>query len=267
MWIKVDCDLSGHPKLRKFARECNLKDSEAIGILIQVWAWARKYSEDGNLGRWTDEEVSLAANIGSGILKGMESAGFTKNGWICSWPEYGGCQIIDRIRKNPTTYSEKYRGFIEHYGVQVNAHNAAQRRGDKRRGEEKETPPLVGMDVSPEAETAYQDYPTTREINGTKSSTGKSLKHKLQIEDVIKGGYPIGEVIRLKKKAGDAFPNLGTFLNNLPDPAELRKFGTDRNPNQECHPLKHDWAEPVDAGDGTKRKKCRKCPRVETIYG
>ncbi len=264
MWIKIDCDLPGHPKLRKFARECNLKDNEAIGVLIQVWAWARKYADDGDLGRWTDEEISLAANIGSGILKGMEAAGFTKDGWICSWNEYGGCEIVDRIRKNPSTYAQKYNGFIEHYGMHKSAHNAAQIRGDKRRGD-KNT--ILTVVVSAEAEAGYQEYPTTRVIDGEKTSTCKQLKHKEGIQRAINDGYPFREVVRLKKAAGDAFPNLKTFLDNLPDPVELRKFGKDKPAYQECHPLKHDWAEPVDAGDGTLRKKCRQCPRVETIYG
>ncbi len=121
--------------------------------------------------------------------------------------------------------------------------------------------------VSEEAELGYQEYPTTRIIDGEKTSTGKQLSHKQGIQRAIKDGYPFREVVRLKKAAGDAFPNLKTFLNNLPDPVELRKFGKDKPAYQECHPLKHDWAEPVNASDGTQRKKCRQCPRVETIYG
>lgn len=121
--------------------------------------------------------------------------------------------------------------------------------------------------VGVEADDAYADYPTSREINGNKSSTGKSLSHKPKIQVVIDKGYPFREVVRLKKKAGDAFPNLSTFLNNLPDPAELKKFGNDRPANQECHPTKHVLGPLIKGGFGKKdTKKCTLCPRVETIY-
>ena len=60
-WLRMDTELLGHPKLKKFARGLGIPEAAAAGHLFALWGWAMNYAEDGNLDGFGPDDIASAA--------------------------------------------------------------------------------------------------------------------------------------------------------------------------------------------------------------
>jgi hypothetical protein len=82
-WIRVDCAVTRHPKLVRFANAMGMSRHEGLGVLVDLWTWAVDYTENGDLSKYTSDELMAALNISSAnaliepdVLGALAMAGF-----------------------------------------------------------------------------------------------------------------------------------------------------------------------------------------------
>lgn len=105
-----------HPKTRKLARLLSVHRSQAIGHMMMVWWWALEYAQDGDLGRYSNDEIADAADwpgdpdlfVTSAVECGPDGADgfFNANLTIHNWDQYAG-RLIDRR----TSEAERKRNY------------------------------------------------------------------------------------------------------------------------------------------------------------
>ena len=49
---------SDHPKLQRLQRRLSLKRYQAMGLMEALWHFTGRYSPEGDIGRWSDEEIA-----------------------------------------------------------------------------------------------------------------------------------------------------------------------------------------------------------------
>jgi hypothetical protein len=119
-WIESHQNLRYNPKTRKLARILNLSVPAAIGHLHCLWWWATDYAQDGDLSKYTDEDIADAigwdddpqqavdALINSGFIDDDGSGTRT----IHDWNDYAGRLIEQRQanrKRSQRAYNEKKR--------------------------------------------------------------------------------------------------------------------------------------------------------------
>jgi hypothetical protein len=108
-WLRVDGDLSGHPKLKRLALLTGVDQETLLGKLVAFWAWAQKYAEDGDISRFDPAEIALSFNlpVGQETLKNLIASGFIDSFpylRIHDWWEYNGMWLIAKYKKSPTKW-------------------------------------------------------------------------------------------------------------------------------------------------------------------
>lgn len=112
-WIRVEQSLRNHPKLRKAAKLLGLSEAEIVGRLMYLWWWAVDYAPDGDLSRYTVEDVELAADWGGepgAFVEAFCNCGYGKGAGflerdaegrlkIHDWQDYAG-KLIERRARN-----------------------------------------------------------------------------------------------------------------------------------------------------------------------
>lgn len=48
-WIRIDCDMPGHPKVAEFADLVGVDEVTAFGALVRLFGWVKQYYPDGNI--------------------------------------------------------------------------------------------------------------------------------------------------------------------------------------------------------------------------
>jgi hypothetical protein len=156
---------------------------QAIGHLHMLWWWALDYAQDGDLSRYTDEDVADAVlwdGDAALLMSALREAGFLDQSagdppWIHDWSEYGGKLLTkrksdaDRKRSTGTPLDVQRNSTGTPLDVQRNSTGVptdVQRRSqvDKRRVEESRGEDRTGEDP-PAAGAADDDLPLdAREI-------------------------------------------------------------------------------------------------------
>lgn len=145
MWIKSHQELAEHPKTKRLARQLGVTVPAAIGHLHLLWWWSLKYAPDGNLSRYTPDDLADACMwVGPGdaatYVQALVDARFLDaddDGLsIHDWNEYAG-RLLDtkaanaerartsRARREDVTRTSSGREGLE------------ERRGEEKREEEK----------------------------------------------------------------------------------------------------------------------------------
>lgn len=105
-WIESHQELARHPKTGRFARALNVSRATAIGHLHLLWWWALTFAQDGNLTKFTADEISEAAEwegssftftdalLNSGFMDDLNPDPFgegSEHRWILhDWDDYAG---------------------------------------------------------------------------------------------------------------------------------------------------------------------------------
>jgi len=106
-WIESHQTLREHPKIKKLCRLLGISKATAVGHLHMLWWWAMDYAQDGELTRYDDLEVALAAEWDGDehvFVQALMDSRFLDvddqhRVVIHDWPDYAG-KLIERRAKN-----------------------------------------------------------------------------------------------------------------------------------------------------------------------
>ena len=129
-WIRLDCSLTRHPKVARFAKAMNIGRHEAIGILVDLWTWAVDYCDgDGDLSKYSSDEILTALGVGQqaalvqvDLIEALLTAGLLDRQGerltLHDWDEHQGQLVSQREanRERQRRYRQKKRGvpLVDH---------------------------------------------------------------------------------------------------------------------------------------------------------
>jgi dipeptidyl aminopeptidase/acylaminoacyl peptidase len=99
-WLRSHSELRQHPKTRKLARRVGGL-ATAVGHLHLLWWWTMDYAPDGDLSRYSDEEIADAGEWtgdAAEFVEMLRTAGFLDGSHIHDWQENGGQLVARRAR-------------------------------------------------------------------------------------------------------------------------------------------------------------------------
>lgn len=102
-WIESHQSLGSHPKLLRLASLLGIRPAQAIGHLMYLWWWALDYADDGDITKYSDDEISLAAHWegpGHDFSSAMRKCGWVEMpGVLHDWLDYAGQFLLGRERQ------------------------------------------------------------------------------------------------------------------------------------------------------------------------
>lgn len=105
-WIESHEDLPNHPKTRRLARMLGISIPATVGHLHLLWYWVLKYSDDGDLGGFTDDDIADAAMWEGdpvAFFHALVDAGFIDKdedgARVHDWHDYAG-KLVQRRKAN-----------------------------------------------------------------------------------------------------------------------------------------------------------------------
>lgn len=110
-WQKCDPHLRRHPAFIRFRDSLNIGDNEAHGILAGLWAFAFDFAQDGDLSRFSKEDVALSIGYQGSPEQLFMSLGrhFLDGDRIRAWEEWGGALFTDRIGEAQRKWDQRNR--------------------------------------------------------------------------------------------------------------------------------------------------------------
>ena len=105
-WIKLHQTVFKHPKINRLSALMKWDARYSCGFMAELWCWALDYAEDGDLSKFTDEELAISFGFNTSVapvlIKSLKTAGFlTNEKKIKNWNEYAGEFLKIRYRKKP----------------------------------------------------------------------------------------------------------------------------------------------------------------------
>ena len=101
-WLESHQSLGQHPKLRRLSALLGVSKAQAVGHLHCLWWWCLDYAPSGDLVKYEEIDIALAAEWTGDVadfIEAMERAGFLdrgQHGWmIHDWRDYGG-RLLER---------------------------------------------------------------------------------------------------------------------------------------------------------------------------
>ena len=171
-WFKMHQELGRHPKLKRFARRLGISEAAAIGHLFLLWGWAIDYAQDGDLSRFTHEDIADAAGWGgdpdqlidallfcppqgNGFLDRAEDGGLI----LHEWEEHCGAEFAKREREAQRLrrYRAGKKEVKKETGTQENGSDDAERTqyvhstnvvrtsGEERKGKERKGKEILAL--------------------------------------------------------------------------------------------------------------------------
>lgn len=105
-WIKVQNDLSQHPKAIKLARALDIEVTQAVGITVVLWGWVQRNREDGELIGLDADDIAIASGwsgdpaILISAFLSVRLIDETPEGFcIHDWEDHAGEKSVDAQRK------------------------------------------------------------------------------------------------------------------------------------------------------------------------
>jgi len=107
VWTRVDTGLRDHRKIRKLARELQIEQAHALGLVVNFWLFALNNWGYGFLDNdpeeiahacvWpNDPDVLTEALLNAGFIERLDSPGALR---IHDWDNYGG-KYIKQVERN-----------------------------------------------------------------------------------------------------------------------------------------------------------------------
>lgn len=102
VFVKLDLDLPDHPRTLHLQRLLQIDRNQTIGLLANLWIWAMRYAEDGDLSRFSASDIASAARWPGDPDQMMEA--LVASGWLNggaklhAWEKFGG-RLLQANRK------------------------------------------------------------------------------------------------------------------------------------------------------------------------
>lgn len=123
MWTRVDVGLRDHRKVRKLARQLQIEEAHALGLVVNFWLFALNNWGHGFLDFDTDEIAHACVWKGDPVplTNALIDCGFidllddNKNLRIHDWDNYGGKYIkqVERNRDRAAAWREEKKERAE----------------------------------------------------------------------------------------------------------------------------------------------------------
>ena len=104
-WLQSHQSLGQHPKLRRLSALLGVSKAQAVGHLHCLWWWCLDYAPSGDLVKYEEIDIALAAEWTGDVadfIEAMQRAGFLdrgEHGWVVhDWRDYAGRLIEQRER-------------------------------------------------------------------------------------------------------------------------------------------------------------------------
>lgn len=101
-WIESHSELREHPKRKRLSRLLGLDAYATIGLLHCLWWWAMAYAPDGDLSRYTPEDIADGIDWPGDpgqLIEALREAGFLDDLQLHDWEEYGE-KLYQRRQRN-----------------------------------------------------------------------------------------------------------------------------------------------------------------------
>jgi len=107
---KTDPHLRSHPSFLKFKRRLGVNSNLAHGILAGVWAFAFDFAHDGDISRFSAEDLAMALdweNDAEQTWTALHDSGFLSDGVISDWAGWGGALFSERDSEARRKWDER----------------------------------------------------------------------------------------------------------------------------------------------------------------
>lgn len=113
-WIELHQSLRTNPKVTRLATKLGIDRNAATGLLVNLWLWAIDHAENGQLRRYTDEELAEAVfwrGNPNELRCAMRDAGWEDSDeTIHDWEEYG-IRLLIQARRRKYRWLKKKKGM------------------------------------------------------------------------------------------------------------------------------------------------------------
>jgi hypothetical protein len=102
MWIELHDTMPGHWKTEGLAKELEINQAHAAGILCCLWTWALNNAPDGDLARLSEEKLARECywTLGRPLLPALKACGFVDgDDKIHDWSDYTG-RLMEKREAN-----------------------------------------------------------------------------------------------------------------------------------------------------------------------
>lgn len=102
MWIELHDTMPGHWKTEGLAKELEINQAHAAGILCCLWTWALNNAPDGDLTRLSEEKLARECywTLGRPLLPALKACGFVDgDDKIHDWSDYTG-RLMEKREAN-----------------------------------------------------------------------------------------------------------------------------------------------------------------------
>jgi hypothetical protein len=193
-WIESHQEIARHPKTRRLARQLEVSIPSVIGHLHLLWWWALDYADDGDLGRYTDDDIAdgmLYEGDAAWLVESLTDAGFLDaDRRIHDWDDFAG-RLVQRRKANAERMRESRATHVQRT-CNARAGATEQNRTKQNRTKTLTPPtPLVTEPDDPVAPTALPAEPPVKPVierkPTTKPTKGDDLPGNPRVAAVIDG--------------------------------------------------------------------------------
>jgi|TARA_R110002020_G_scaffold273457_5_gene488639 hypothetical protein len=121
-WLKIESGLMRHPKVGWLSKALGVNRNETVGLLVHLWAWCLDYAEDGELSKYTSDDIAFhlgynqqAALIQTDIMQALIDTGFVDQDGdrltLHDWSDHQGSLIAarEKNRERQRRYAARKR--------------------------------------------------------------------------------------------------------------------------------------------------------------
>ena len=150
-WQKTDPHLRSHPTFLKFRSRLGVSPVIAHGVLAGLWSFAFDFAHDGDVTRFTPEELSLGVGWDGDAqaLVDALSVGFVVDGIIHDWHEWGGALFSTRKSDAERQWDHRNKKMLDLQdklsqgrGVTMRDNGPEEKREEKEQDQEPPLPPI-----------------------------------------------------------------------------------------------------------------------------
>lgn len=216
MWIESHQSLRNHPKVKKAARIAGINEFEMIGRLHAFWWWAMDYAPDGDLTKYTNDDIEDAVDWTG--EKGL----FVKSLIECSFN--GNSGLIDVVGKK----SRKIHDWYEYAGklIERRAEDAERKRNGRTKNIRR-TSAGHPQEISQTAYVPNQPNQPNQQTEQESSPDGESVPDKPKRKPTE------------RDTAVDTLESRFVALSGLPKPS--RDSGKSGSATRWWNPLREIW--------------------------